>query len=149
MKSGVVYLTVESAIKEHDKALEVSGSGGAKGVLNEGLLKSSVEFIKHDGYYPGFINKLTHLMFSITMNHCFVDGNKRSAIAVSALFLSLNGYGGLVDAFIVEMENIVVCVARGILNKERLQEILEVFLELGEVDEATKVFILAEINKKD
>ncbi len=141
----VIYVTVRSAIEEHNKALEVSG--GTVGVLNEGLLISSVEFIQHDGYYPTFIDKLTHLMYSITMNHCFVDGNKRSAISISSLFLSLNGYSGLTDAFIVEMENIVVCVARGIISKGMLAEILSDFLDSGEVNESIKLLIIAEIRK--
>lgn len=139
---SVIYINVESAIKEHNQALAISG--GTKGILNPSLLISSIEFIEDDTFYPTFIDKLTHLMFSITMNHCFVDGNKRSAIAISALFLSLNGYSGLSGAFIEEMENIVVNVARGIISKKKLSEILESFLGTGEVSEEVKLFILHE-----
>lgn len=143
----IVYISIDNAVLEHNKVLEVSG--GTQGILNENLLRSSVEFIQNDTYYPSFIDKLTHLMYSVIMNHCFIDGNKRSAISISALFLSLNGYGGLTDDFIVEMENIVVCVARGVVTKTQLSDILDVFLKTGEVDEATKVMIISGMGRLD
>ena len=61
-------------------------SGGIGGILNLGILESSLEHIQNDLYYPDLEDKLTHLFFSINKNHSFQDGNKRSSIALSAYF---------------------------------------------------------------
>ena len=52
--------------------------------------------IQNDDYYPALEDKLTHLVFALAKFHCFTDGNKRSAIALGAYFLELNGYDWLV-----------------------------------------------------
>jgi len=48
----------------------------------------------------------------------FRDRNKRLAIKLSAQFLILNGYGLLVDKFIIEIENISYHVAVNNINKD-------------------------------
>lgn len=93
-----VYFPLQRAIQEHDNIIELSG--GARGILKEELLESALTFIQHDGYYPKIEDKLTHLVYSIAMNHCFIDGNKRSSIALGAYFLEVNNYGYIVPAFI-------------------------------------------------
>lgn len=113
-----VYFTLELAIKQHDKIIEISG--GLEGIKDKGQLDSSLKFIEDDVYYPTFTDKLTHLVFSVAMNHCFNDGNKRSSIVLGAYFLEINGYGNLVEVFIVEMENIVLWVANKFINKDEL-----------------------------
>jgi death-on-curing protein len=42
--------------------------------------------------YPDIMLKAAALIDSLVRNHPFVDGNKRTAITASALFLRLNGY---------------------------------------------------------
>jgi death on curing protein len=72
-----------------------------------------------------FTIKLTHLVFSANKFHAFIDGNKRSSIALGAYFLELNGYGFLVKKFVLEMENIAVWIAEGKIPKELLSELIE------------------------
>ena len=43
-------------------------------------------------YYDGIIEEAAALMESLAMNHPFVDGNKRIALAVADTFLRMNGY---------------------------------------------------------
>lgn len=76
----ILYFNTEHAIKEHDNIIDISG--GVKGMHNIGLLDSVIHHIQNDLYYPTFCDKLTHLVFSIAMNHAFSDGNKRSSIAL-------------------------------------------------------------------
>lgn len=109
------YITVEFAIREHD--FIINESGGAHGENDLGLLKSVLELIKNDSYYPDLESKLTHLVFSINKNHAFNDGNKRSSIALGAYFLEINGLEYCIDKFIIEMENIAVHVADNRIDK--------------------------------
>ncbi|MFM7468267.1 MAG: type II toxin-antitoxin system death-on-curing family toxin [Vampirovibrionales bacterium] len=78
------YFELKQAIHLH--SLIITHSGGLPGVKEEGLLDSTLQHMKNDSYYPDFLDKLTHLVFSINKNHAFNDGNKRASIALSALF---------------------------------------------------------------
>ena len=44
------------------------------------------------GYYDSLIEEAAALLESLANNHPFVDGNKRTALAVTDTFLHLNGY---------------------------------------------------------
>ena len=44
------------------------------------------------GYYDGLIDEAAAVMESFAINHPFVGGNKRIAIAAADTFLSVNGY---------------------------------------------------------
>ena len=87
----IIYLSLEQAIEIHTKTIEISG-GGLNGVLEIEKLDSVLEHIQNDVYYPTFVDKLTHLFFSSNKFHCFLDGNKRIAISLSAQMLITNGY---------------------------------------------------------
>jgi death-on-curing protein len=136
---GTIYFPLNRAIKEHDLIIKISG--GSMGILNHSLLESSLTFIQQDEYYPRFEDKLTHLVYSISMNHCFVDGNKRSSIALGAYFLEVNGRGNLVPAFLVEMENIILWVAKKYLTKEMLHRYISELIKNGELNEEIKLEI--------
>jgi len=120
---GITYLTLKQAIEIHKKTVKVSG-GGALGHLDTGKLDSVLQHIQNDDYYSTFEDKLTHLFFCSNMFHCFVDGNKRIAISLTAHMLLLNGYVFVAGAFIREMENISYHVAAGKISKELLKEII-------------------------
>jgi death-on-curing protein len=80
--------------------------------------------IQNDDYYPNFVDKLTHLFFCACEFHCFEDGNKRIAIALSAQFLLFNGYMGVAKDFFGNMENISYQVAAGKIKKDLLLKIM-------------------------
>jgi len=42
--------------------------------------------------YPDLVSKAAALMHSLVLNHAFVDGNKRTAVLATLIFLDLNGY---------------------------------------------------------
>jgi len=147
MDSGLIYLTIEQAIAIHNKTIQFSG-GGATGLYDMGRLESVLEHIQNDEYYPNFVDKLTHLFFCACEFHCFVDGNKRIAITLSAQFLLLNGYMAVAKTFFTEMENISYHVAAGKINKDLLHNILAAVLDgTYEFDESLKLEIYNAINK--
>lgn len=140
-----VYFTLELAIKQHDKIIEISG--GLEGIRDKGQLEGSLKFIEDDTYYPEFTDKLTHLVFSVAMNHCFNDGNKRSSIALGAYFLEINGYGNIVEVFILEMENIVLWVANKFVNKDELANFIQSIVTNGGFTEEDKLKIASILTK--
>lgn len=142
-----IYLTLEQAIETHSRTIEVSG-GGSLGQLNVGQLESVLQNIQNDGWYPTFIDKLTHLFFSTSKFHCFADGNKRLAISLSAQMLLLNGYVFLTRRFILEMENISYHVAAGRIEKELLLDIIAAVLNDESDSEELKLRIYQAIREE-
>lgn len=127
----VEYITLEEAIAKHDEI--ILASGGLLGLRDEGLLISALTMIQNDFYYSEYHEKLTHLIFSINKNHCFIDGNKRASISLGALFLLKNGWPSeFIASFIMAMEEVVVWLANDEINKNDLNLIIEcLFLKFG------------------
>lgn len=137
---GFLYFDKHHAIKEHDNIIRISG--GLLGIREESLLESALTHLQNDDYYPTLANKLTHLVFSIAKHHAFVDGNKRSSIALGAYFLKINGRDGVIGRFIVEMENIVLWVAENKITKDFLSEIINDIIQTGFLSEEIKLRII-------
>ncbi|HEV7781461.1 MAG TPA: type II toxin-antitoxin system death-on-curing family toxin [Chitinophagaceae bacterium] len=142
---ALLYFTTEYAIRTHDKILEISG--GMNGLKDLGNLESPLEHIKNDNYYPDLEDKITHLVFSINKNHAFVDGNKRTSIALGAFFLELNGLDSMVSRFIREMENIAVHVADNRISKQLLFEIITSVIYEDDYSEELKLKIISSISE--
>lgn len=139
---GIVYITLEQAISIHAKTIQYSG-GGTLGHFDLGRLESVLVNIQNDDYYPTFVDKLTHLFYSTCESHCFLDGNKRLAITLSAYFLLLNGYMSVAKNFFAVTENISYQVAAGKISKELLHRIMEAIMDgTYETDEGLKLEIL-------
>ena len=135
--ADTIYFPLKYAIAQHDKIVDLTG--GLPGMKDEPQLESSLQFIQDDGYYPTFLDKLTHLVHSVAMNHCFNDANKRSSIVLGAYFLEINGRENLVPVFILEMENIVLWVANHFIDKEELSVFIDSILSKGGFDEEDKL----------
>lgn len=117
------YISLKKALAAHAEVLDASG--GLEGVKNQGAVESILMHIRNDTYYPTFEEKMTHLVFSIIKHHPFNDGNKRTSIALGALFLIRNRYPDEVIArFIVVLEDVVVAVADNAIDKHALQRII-------------------------
>jgi len=83
-----VYLTVAEVLAIHDDQLE--RYGGSPGIRDAGQLEAAL-FRPQTGYYPDLIAEAAALWESLSQNHAFVDGNKRTAFAVTFTFLAVNG----------------------------------------------------------
>ena len=88
----MILLTVEEIIALHDKLIE--RTGGSQGLRDQSLLESAVysamSAFGDSEAYPTVEEKAARLMFSITNNHAFVDGNKRIGLFVMLMTLQLN-----------------------------------------------------------
>ena len=134
------YFTYEALLAVHDRVLAVSG--GMSGIKDEGLLRSPLEFISDDDYYPTFADKLTHLVYSLIKNHGFNDGNKRTALAAGALLLMMNGYDSFVGYYFLMFEQVMVLVAENKITKEQLRLLFVDISDNGQLSEASKLIII-------
>lgn len=88
------YLTPAEVLLLHARLIQrTGGSGGVRdmGLLESALGRPRATFDQSD-LYPGLWLKAAALMHSLVKNHPFVDGNKRTGLAATAIFLELNGY---------------------------------------------------------
>jgi death-on-curing protein len=83
------YLTIIEVLAIHHDQIE--RYGGAHGVRDFGLLEAAL-YRPQTGYYEDVIEEAAALWESLAMNHPFVDGNKRVAVAAMITFLAINGY---------------------------------------------------------
>jgi len=83
-----VYLTAAEVLAIHED--QIGRYGGSPGVRDPGQLEAAL-FRPQTGYYPDILAEAAALWESLSQNHPFVDGNKRTAFAVTFTFLAVNG----------------------------------------------------------
>lgn len=89
------YLTLADVLAIHDD--QISTYGGATGLRDPGQLEAAL-FRPQTGYYKDVISAAAALWESLSQNHPFVDGNKRTAFASMYAFLVINGFDLSADA---------------------------------------------------
>lgn len=99
-----LYPTLHEALALHEALLE--RFGGSLGVRDLGALESALHR-PQSGYYEQLSQQAAALLQSLAMNRPFVDGNKRVAFALTAVFLRLNGHRLVVppnaaEAFLID-----------------------------------------------
>src|ERR1700681_2328072 len=82
------FLTVAEVLAIHADLIE--RYGGTQGVRDQGLLEAAL-FRPQTGYYADLIEEASALWESLSQNHPFADGNKRTAFAATYTFLTING----------------------------------------------------------
>lgn len=100
-----LYPTLEETLELH--RILVERFGGSGGIRDLGLLQSALGR-PQTGYYNSLSLQAAALLQSLSQNHPFVDGNKRVAFAVTAIFLRMNGMRLIVspeegERFIIEV----------------------------------------------
>ncbi len=90
---------MDEVVGIHDRLLKEFG--GSAGIRDLGMLESAV-YRPQTGYYDDLSEMAAALLHSLLMNHAFVDGNKRTAVAAADVFLRLNGLVLAVDATAAE-----------------------------------------------
>lgn len=83
------YLRVDLVLDIH--ATQIARYGGSPGLRDPGQLDSALHRPR-SGYYADLIEEASALWESLSQNHPFVDGNKRTALASMMIFLGLNGF---------------------------------------------------------
>lgn len=90
----IKYITPEQAIYYQQKI--VKATGGSVGIRDLGLLESALArpqaSFGGEDLYPTILDKAAALFHSMSFNHPFLDGNKRTTLGVSYEFLKQNGY---------------------------------------------------------
>jgi death-on-curing protein len=89
------YLTLADILAMHDD--QIARYGGATGLRDPGQLESAL-FRPQTGYYADLVAEAAALWESLSQNHPFVDGNKRTAFAAMYTFLAINGVELTADA---------------------------------------------------
>jgi death-on-curing protein len=82
------YLTVAEVLAMHSDQIELYG--GSQGLRDPGLLEAAL-YRPQTGYYADLIEEAAALWESLSQNHAFIDGNKRTAFAAAYTFLAING----------------------------------------------------------
>lgn len=119
------YLTLDEIMQLHFRIVE--DFGGSHGVRDEGRLQSVVaapaQSIFGADQYETLCQKAAVYARNIIGDHPFVDGNKRSGITVSSIFLMRNGMR--LTATPKELEDFAVQVAVEHLDIEAIAAWLE------------------------
>ncbi len=89
------YLALVEALAMH--ADQIERYGGSHGLRDGGLLEAAL-FRPQTGYYTDLIEEAAALWESLSQNHPFPDGNKRTAFAAAYTFLAINGARLTADA---------------------------------------------------
>jgi len=114
------FITVEQAIKVHDRLVEQHG--GLPGIRDLGLLASAIEMPKAamfgEDLHPTIFDKAAAYLFHLVKNHPFNDGNKRTGAFVAVLFLRINGINIKVDQ--KNYEDLVLLTANNFANKSQI-----------------------------
>lgn len=112
----MIYLTVEQVLFLHARLIEETR--GSHGVRDIHLLESSVArpqaIFEGQELYLDTFSEAAALVDSLIRNHPFVDRDKRTGVAASAIFLGRNGW--LLDVSNRELELFALQVARAQLS---------------------------------
>jgi death on curing protein len=114
------FITKSTVLSIH--ARQIERFGGTPGVRDEGLLESALAqpqaTFGGELLHPTIAEQAAAYLYHLAMNHPFIDGNKRTAFAVTDTFLRLNGFHlNLTDD---RAYDLVMQVARGMMTKAEL-----------------------------
>ena len=125
MSQEPVFLSIEEILYIHSDQIE--NYGGTHGVRDLNLLASAVsqpeQSFGGEFLHPDVFSMAAAYLFHLCQNHPFIDGNKRTALASSLVFLEINGE---------EIEDpgdslyaLTIKVANGELNKGQIAAALQ------------------------
>ncbi|WP_195984890.1 type II toxin-antitoxin system death-on-curing family toxin [Clostridium sp. D33t1_170424_F3] len=88
----MINLTVAEIINLQERLIRKTG--GLSGVRDIGMLESAVyssmQSFGEEDVYPTPVERAARLAFALTMNHPFLDGNKRIGMLTMLMTLKLN-----------------------------------------------------------
>ncbi len=119
------FLTLAEVLLIHQNQIE--SYGGSYGLRDPGLLSSAAampESMFSGSYlHEDIFHMAAAYLFHICQNHPFVDGNKRTGLAVCLVFLDINGIE--IDDKNDELYDMVIHVTSGKLKKTEIAGILK------------------------
>ena len=128
------------------------GGDQGRGLL-ESALAQPMQGFGGEYFYPSLPDKAAVLVWSITKNHPFNDGNKRAALTTAVTFLAFNGHFLLAG----QSEAVAMCldVAAGKTGVDQeyisdwISDRIISFNELAETSESEKIVRYLEDNAND
>jgi death-on-curing protein len=111
------YLDMQDVLGLHRRQSE--RFGGAPGIRDAGLIDAALAR-PQSGYYQDLIEEAAALWESLTMNHGFIDGNKRVGFAATHVFLRLNGLDITASAE-ATLQFVTGLLEDGLFEKHRLE----------------------------
>jgi death on curing protein len=116
----MIYLLAKDILLIHHAVIQETG--GSHGVRDMGLLESALaqpqQTFGGQDLYPVLEAKAATFFISLVKNHPFVDGNKRTAITATGVFLTLNGF-----QLSVQSPELVDFVSRIAASQPKLDEV--------------------------
>ena len=127
----MIWIDLQLILAIHDRQL--SEHGGGAGIRDAGLLESALELPIHLASLgdppPDLAQSAASLIFGLSRNHPFMDGNKRTSAVAVEVFIVLNG--GQLRAEDAELYAIFVALAAGDLDENGLAEWLRSRISLA------------------
>ena len=124
----IKFVTLAQAKAIHEQQLSLFG--GTTGIIDEGKLESALyRPVNIANYNPNatMCELAAALGYGIAINHPFVDGNKRTAFIVMAVFLEINQVRLIASE--VDVVNIMLGIAMGTTSEEMLSDWLKENIE--------------------
>ena len=125
----IKFITQIQALAIHEQHLSLFG--GTTGMIDEGKLESALyRPVNIINYSPNatLCGLAAALGYGIAINHPFVDGNKRTAFIVMAVFLEINQTRLIASE--VDVVNIMLGIATGKTSEKMLSDWLKENIEL-------------------
>jgi death-on-curing protein len=133
MTGPLAHLTVDAVLAIHDEVL--AAHGGAEGLRDRALLESAVAApqatMSGTPMFSDPVEIAAAYLFYLCGNHPFLDGNKRTALAASLVFLSENGLLPETKLDVDAWEQLTLDVASSALNREQTTVRLRKLLRAG------------------
>ena len=122
----IIFLTKEEVISAHYFMMKRMNDAEQAGVKDHGLLESAVhrpqQSLFGEDAYPTLFDKASSLLEALVENHCFHNGNKRTAYLVTKSFLMMNGFHLHMEReYAVEF---IVDIAKGVHSLDAISQIL-------------------------
>ncbi len=143
--SNIKYIDFNEILNVYAKTIEQSG-GGFSGIRDEDAIKSILEFVQNDIYYPSFVEKLAFLISRFCTGHYFNDGNKRISLTLGVYFLHKNDFFWEATILMKEAEAIIYHLAAGNISTDFFGKWIECFMNHIELSEELKIELAKAIN---
>jgi len=123
MSQGPFWIEASTARTVH--RMQLAMFGGLDGIRDDGMLESAIARPVNLWLYEQatLFRLAASYAYGITMNHPFIDGNKRTAFVVSVLFLERNGLRFVAPE--VDAATMFLSLAAGELGERELSEWFE------------------------
>lgn len=125
------YLTVEQVMMIHDAVEPKTSFIRDKGALESAVARPQMTAFGEE-IYQNIFQKAAALMHSLVKNHCFENGNKRTALITTLAFLTINDYV-IPQVKLGDIEEIVDFMDGVAIDSQDIESMAELFSSVSEL----------------